>query len=52
MRLGRAPVGGAGTKDEREGIVIRPQTETISTALGERLSLKAVSNRFLLKGGD
>lgn len=41
-----------GTKNEREGIVIRPQTETLSTALGGRLSFKAISNRFLLKGGD
>lgn len=41
-----------GTRNEREGIVIRPQTETLSTALGGRLSFKAISNRFLLKGGD
>jgi RNA ligase (TIGR02306 family) len=41
-----------GTKNEREGIVIRPQTETISATLGGRLSFKAISNRFLLKGGD
>lgn len=41
-----------GTRNEREGIVIRPQTENTSTALGGRLSFKAISNRFLLKGGD
>lgn len=42
----------AGTQNEREGIVIRPQTETISQFLGGRLSFKAISNRFLLKVGD
>ncbi|WP_395751540.1 RNA ligase (ATP) [Prosthecobacter sp.] len=41
-----------GTQNEREGIVIRPQTESISQVLGGRLSFKAISNRFLLKGGD
>lgn len=41
-----------GTQNEREGLVIRPQTETHSTVLGGRLSFKAISNRFLLKGGD
>ncbi len=41
-----------GTQNEREGIVIRPQTETHSSLLGGRLSFKAISNRFLLKGGD
>jgi len=41
-----------GTQNEREGIVIRPQTETHSLVLGGRLSFKAISNRFLLKGGD
>ena len=41
-----------GTKNECEGIVIRPQTETLSTTLDGRLSFKAISNRFLLKGGD
>lgn len=40
------------TQNEREGIVIRPQTETQSLVLGGRLSFKAISNRFLLKGGD
>lgn len=41
-----------GTRNEREGIVIRPQTESFSQVLGGRLSFKAISNRFLLKGGD
>lgn len=41
-----------GTQNEREGLVIRPQTETHSLVLGGRLSFKAISNRFLLKGGD
>jgi hypothetical protein len=41
-----------GTTNEREGIVIRPREETISSALGGRLSFKAISNRFLLKEGD
>ena len=42
----------AGTQNEREGIVIRPLTESVSQVLGGRLSFKAISNRFLLKGGD
>jgi RNA ligase (TIGR02306 family) len=42
----------AGTGNEREGIVIRPQQETFSAALGGRLSFKAISNRFLLKEGE
>lgn len=41
-----------GTQNEREGLVIRPQTETFSPLLGGRFSFKAISNRFLLKGGD
>lgn len=41
-----------GTRNEREGIVIRPQTECFSQVLGGRLSFKAISNRFLLKGGE
>lgn len=41
-----------GTTNEQEGIVIRPLLETYSEALEGRLSLKAISNRFLLKGGD
>lgn len=41
-----------GTQNEREGIVIRPLTETFSPTLGGRLSFKAISNRFLLKEKD
>ncbi len=41
-----------GTKNEREGIVIRPQTERKSAVLGGRLSFKAISNRYLLKETD
>ena len=41
-----------GTHNEREGIVVRPQTERGSLVLSGRLSFKAISNRFLLKGGD
>lgn len=36
-----------GTKNEREGIVIRSNDSN-----GPRISFKAISNRFLLKGGD
>jgi hypothetical protein len=36
----------AGTNNEREGIVIR------STDSYERISFKAISNRYLLKGGE
>ncbi|MBC8135503.1 MAG: RNA ligase (ATP) [Fibrella sp.] len=41
-----------GTKNEREGIVIRPRTETFSSTLGGRLSFKAISNRYLLAERD
>jgi hypothetical protein len=34
------------TNNEREGIVIRNNDD------GPRVSFKAISNRFLLKGGD
>ncbi len=40
------------TKNEREGIVIRPQQERFSPVLNGRLSFKAISNRFLLKEGE
>lgn len=40
------------TDREREGIVIRPRTETFSPTLGGRLSFKAISNRFLLAEKD
>lgn len=41
-----------GTQNEREGLVIRPKAECLSSTLGGRLSFKVISNRFLLKGGD
>ena len=41
-----------GTKNEREGIVIRPRREMRSQVLVGRLSFKAISNRFLLKEGE
>jgi RNA ligase (TIGR02306 family) len=41
-----------GTTNEREGIVIRPRFYQHSMTLADRLSFKAISNRFLLKGGD
>lgn len=40
------------TKNEREGIVIRPQQERVSLVLNGRLSFKAISNRFLLKESE
>lgn len=40
------------TKNEREGLVIRSQDERFSEALSGRLSFKAISNRFLLTGGE
>lgn len=41
-----------GTKNQREGIVIRPRVEQYSPTLGTRLSFKAISNRFLLAEKD
>ncbi len=41
-----------GTKNPREGIVIRPRDERRSEALGGRLSFKAISNRYLLAERD
>ena len=41
-----------GTTNEREGIVVRPLAETRSQTLAGRLSIKAISNRFLLKEKD
>jgi RNA ligase (TIGR02306 family) len=41
-----------GTKNEREGIVIRPRTERVSPTLQGRLSFKAISNRYLLAEKD
>lgn len=38
-----------GTKNDREGIVIRPREPFYSKALSGPMSFKAISNRFLLK---
>ena len=42
----------AGTKNRREGIVIRPLADRHSPTLGGRLSFKVISNEFLLKDED
>lgn len=39
-----------GTKNHREGLVIRPQVNTYSQKLQGPLSIKAINNDFLLKG--
>lgn len=41
-----------GTKNEREGVVIRPRGAMRSATLGGRLSFKAISNRYLLGERD
>ena len=41
-----------GTKNQREGIVIRPRSEMHSPTLGGRLSFKAISNKYLLGERD
>ena len=41
-----------GTKNPREGIVIRPRGEVFSPTLNGRLSFKAISNRYLLAERD
>ena len=41
-----------GTKNRKEGIVIRPLVETFSPTLGGRLSFKVINNEFLLKDED
>ena len=41
-----------GTKNQREGVVIRPRDEIHSPTLGGRLSFKAISNRYLLGERD
>jgi RNA ligase (TIGR02306 family) len=41
-----------GTKNQREGIVIRPRDEVFSPTLGGRLSFKAISNKYLLGERD
>ncbi len=39
----------AGTKQRKEGIVVRPLVEQTSAVLGGRLSFKVINNDFLLK---
>jgi RNA ligase (TIGR02306 family) len=41
-----------GTKQRKEGIVVRPLVESHSPALGGRLSFKVINNDFLLKDED
>jgi RNA ligase (TIGR02306 family) len=41
-----------GTKQRKEGIVVRPVTEQPSATLGGRLSFKVINNDFLLKVED
>lgn len=41
-----------GTRNQREGIVIRPRDEVYSPTLNGRLSFKAISNRYLLDERD
>jgi len=42
----------AGTRQRKEGIVVRPLVEQASAALGGRLSFKVINNDFLLKDED
>lgn len=42
----------AGTKQRKEGIVVRPLVEAPSGTLGGRLSFKVINNDFLLKDED
>lgn len=42
----------AGTKNRKEGIVVRPLVEDTSATLGGRLSFKVISNDYLLKDED
>ncbi|MCR5112078.1 MAG: 2'-5' RNA ligase [Ruminococcus sp.] len=44
---GSYPNGG-----KKEGIVIRPTSPVYSTTIGAELSMKVVSNKYLLKNGD
>lgn len=41
-----------GTRNRKEGIVVRPLVETWSPTLGGRLSFKVINNEFLLKDED
>jgi RNA ligase (TIGR02306 family) len=47
--LDRATGNYAGTKNRKEGIVVRPLVETYSRKLGGRLSFKVINNDYLLK---
>jgi len=38
-----------GTSNEREGLVVRPKNWTFSSKLRGRMSIKVISNRYLLK---
>jgi len=42
----------AGTKNRKEGVVVRPIDEAPSATLGGRLSFKVINNDFLLKDED
>jgi hypothetical protein len=42
----------AGTRNRKEGIVVRPLVETASATLGGRLSFKVINNDYLLKDED
>ena len=42
----------AGTRNRKEGIVVRPLVETASPTLGGRLSFKVINNDYLLKDED
>jgi RNA ligase (TIGR02306 family) len=42
----------AGTRNRKEGIVVRPLVETPSATLGGRLSFKVINNDYLLKDED
>lgn len=42
----------AGTRNRKEGIVVRPLEETVSATLGGRLSFKVINNDYLLKDED
>ena len=41
-----------GTRNQREGVVVRPRDERFSPTLNGRLSFKAISNRYLLGERD
>jgi len=41
-----------GTSNRREGIVIRPEEEMFSKTIGERMSFKVLSNKYLLENEE